>query len=89
VARLFVEELGPGLPFLPDELSGREALEGLQSPSVVVGIEEQLEVALELVMVVVVVTLGRRVLDRPVHPLDLTIIRYVSLGASFVLLFCK
>jgi hypothetical protein len=28
-------------------------------------------------------------LDGAVHPLDLTVIRYVSLGASFVLLFCK
>jgi hypothetical protein len=52
-----VEELGLGLP-----LGRGEALEGLQAPGVVVGVEEQLEVSLELVVAVVVVALRGRVI---------------------------
>ncbi len=39
----------------------------------VVGIHEELQVHPELFMGVVVVALDRRVLDRAVHPLDLTV----------------
>jgi hypothetical protein len=45
VARLLVEELGCGLPFRPEELSGCEALEGLEPAGVIVGIEEEAEVS--------------------------------------------
>jgi hypothetical protein len=36
----------------------------------------------ELIVRFVVISLDGRVLDRPVHPLDLSIIRYEIIGAS-------
>jgi hypothetical protein len=62
VARLVVERVGLGLPRVPDELGGGEGLEGLEPSGVVVGVEERLDVALELVVAVVVVALRGRVL---------------------------
>ena len=44
LARLLVEEVGPGLPLRPDELGWCEPFEGLQTTGVVVGVQEQLEV---------------------------------------------
>jgi hypothetical protein len=48
---------------------------------VVVGIHEELQVNSQLLVAVVVVALDRRILDRAVHPLDLTVgPRMVYLG---------
>ena len=60
-------------PSFADVLVGREAFEGLQSASEVVGSHEVGEVLPELVMALVVVAPDGRVLDGPVHPLDLAI----------------
>ena len=55
VGRVGPEAFRLGSPSLADELVGREALEGLQTASEVVGGDEVGEVPLELVVVVVVV----------------------------------
>jgi len=70
VARLFVEAMGSGLP-LPDELGWREAVEGLQAPGVVGGVEEEREARLWLCVVLVVTALRGGLLDRAAWPLDL------------------
>jgi len=54
-------------------LVGREALESLQTPSKVVGINEGLQVLSQLVVAVVVVALDRGFLDRAIHALDLSV----------------
>ena len=69
-----------------------EALQGLETSTEVVGGNEVGEVLPELVVAVVVVAFDRRVLDRPVHSLDLTVgpgmprlcqpMVYVQLGAG-------
>ena len=51
----------------------REAPQRLEPAGVIVGVDEVREVAPELVMVVVVVSLDGRFLDGPVHPLDLPV----------------
>jgi hypothetical protein len=56
-----------------DELVRGEAAQGLEPPAVVVGLDEELQVAPELVVAAVMVALDGGVLDRAVHPLDLTI----------------
>jgi len=55
------------------EDAGDEAFECFEPPAEVVGRDEVDEVAFELRVIVVVVTLDGRVLDRAVHPLDLTV----------------
>ena len=47
----------------------------------VVGIQEELEVGAQLVMVLVVVTLDGRVLEGAVHALDLAVNRHDGHGA--------
>lgn len=42
----------------------------------IVGIDEQVQMRSKLVVAVVVLALDRRVLDRAVHPLDLSVIRH-------------
>jgi hypothetical protein len=59
-------------PGFANELVGREAAERLEAAGVVVGIQEQLEVRPELVMAVVVVA-PDRILERAVHPLNLSV----------------
>src|SRR5918995_1604356 len=59
-------------PGFANELVGREAAERLEAAGVVVSIQEQLEVRPELVMAVVVVAPGR-ILERAVHPLNLSV----------------
>jgi hypothetical protein len=49
---------------------------GLQSPGEVVGGGEVGEMPNELIVGFVVISLYGRVLDRPIHPLDLSIIGY-------------
>ena len=48
-------------------------MEGLQTLGGVVGSDEVDEVFTQLVVVLVVEAFDRRILDRPVHPLDLTV----------------
>ena len=60
-------------------------MQGLQASTVIIGADEQLEVLSELVVAVVVVAFDGCVLDRAVHPLDLTIgPRVVRLGEPMV-----
>src|SRR5215217_5020074 len=56
-----------------DELMGSEAAQPLQTAAEVVGADEVVEVARELCVAVVVTAPDRRVLDGPVHPLNLAI----------------
>jgi hypothetical protein len=50
-----------------------EAPEGLEASAEVVGGDEVGEVLPKLIVAVVVIAFDRRFLDRPVHPLELTI----------------
>lgn len=64
-----------------EELVGGEAIEGLRSPSEVVGGDEVGEMPNELIVGFVVISLDGGVLDCPVHPLDLSIgPRMIRLG---------
>ncbi len=56
-----------------DEFVGCEAFEGLQSSPEIVGADEVGHVISQLVVVVVVEAFDRRLLDRAVHPFDLTV----------------
>ncbi len=58
---------------LADELVGREALEGLEPASKVVGRDEVGKMLAELIVALVVEALDGGVLDRPVHPFDLAV----------------
>ena len=71
--RIESESFRLGSPAFADELIGCEPSKGLQPAAEVVGCDEVSEMGFELGMVVVVEALDRRVLDRAVHPLDLTI----------------
>ena len=71
--RVAGEPFGFGCPLFADELVGREAFEGLQSLPEAVGADEVDHVISQLVVVVVVEAFHGGVLDRPVHPFDLTI----------------
>ena len=61
------------LPTCTDELEGREALEGLQAFGEVVGYQERVQVFFELLMGLVMIALNGGLLERAVHPLDLSI----------------
>jgi hypothetical protein len=78
---LELESFGLDCPLLADELVGREALEGFELSSEIVGVEEVGEVAAQLVVVVVVIPFDGRLLDCSVHSLDLAVIRYEIIGA--------
>src|SRR5215203_167743 len=71
--RIEPEPLGLECPLFTDELVGRESLQRLEPPAEVVGHHEVSEVLPELVMAFVMVAPDSRVLDGPVHPLNLTI----------------
>jgi hypothetical protein len=60
-------------PAFADELVGCEAPEGLQPSAEGVSRDEVGQVLAELIVVVVMEALDGRLLDRPVHPLDLTV----------------
>jgi hypothetical protein len=60
-------------PLFADELVRRESLQGFETPVKVVGGNEVIEMISELRVLVIVITLDRRFLDRPVHLLDLSI----------------
>ncbi len=83
MARFFLEEVRLCLPFFPDELCWREAFEGLEPSGVVVGVDEQIKVSAQLLVVIVMVAFDGGLLDRPVHGLDLTICpRVVGFGQA-------
>jgi hypothetical protein len=67
------ESFGLFCPYFADELLGSDALQGLQAPTIVVGVDEHGEVSLELLVAVVVVELDGDLLDGPVHPFDLAV----------------
>jgi hypothetical protein len=58
-------------PDFADIFERRKSSQGLQPARVIVGVDEVSEVPPELVVVVIVVALYGRLLDGPVHPLDL------------------
>ena len=60
-------------PYFADVFEGREALEGLQPPRVIVGIDEVVEMRGQLRMAVIMVPFDGGLLDRPVHPFDLPV----------------
>ena len=77
------EAFGLTCPSFADELVWREAFQGLQASAEVVGGNEIGKVLSELVVAGVVEALDGRVLDGPVHSLDLTIRPWVPrLGQS-------
>ena len=59
---------------MQDVFVGREAAKGLEPASVIVGVQEELQVASELVVALVVVAFDSRFLEGSVHPLDLPIV---------------
>ena len=70
---------------MADVLVGCEAAQGFEPAGVVVGIQEELQVCPELIMALVMVALDGGVLERPVHPLDLTTgSRVVGLGQTML-----
>lgn len=71
--RIEIESLWLGGPAFADVFVRREALQGFQPPSVVVGGDEVGKVCLELIVSVVMIALDSRFLDRSVHALDLAI----------------
>jgi hypothetical protein len=71
VVRICDEPVRFGGPPPTDGFVGCEALQGLQPPGEVIGVEEQREVAAKLVVAAVVVAPDGGVLEGPVHPLDL------------------
>ena len=75
------EPIGLVRPDLVDELVGREATQRLQPERMVVGLHEELEVSPELVVAVIVIAPDGRLLERVVHPLELTVIRHDGFGA--------
>lgn len=71
--RIDDESFGFDYPSFADELVGREPFQGLEAAAEVVCGDEALEMGAELIVVVVVEAFDRRVLDRSVHALDLTV----------------
>jgi hypothetical protein len=70
---LELESFGLDCPLLADELVGGEAFEGFEPSGEIVGVEEVGEVAAQLVTVLVMVAFDGRLLDCPVHSLDLAV----------------
>jgi hypothetical protein len=71
--RVEAEALRLLLPDFADELVGREAFEGLQSSTEIVGADEVGEVISQLFVVVVMEAFHGRFLDRAVHAFDLAV----------------
>ena len=89
--RIDPEALRVFCPLFADELVRREPLEGLEPSAKVAGSNAVIEMSSQLGVIVVVIALDRRFLDRPVHSLDLSIgpgmhrlrqpVFYVEIGA--------
>lgn len=77
MARVLSEPGGLVRPGFADSFVGREAAWRLVAAGEVVGGHEVREVLPELIVAVVVEAFDGGVFDRVVHPLNLTIIRYV------------
>ena len=71
--RIELESLGFFCPHFADELIGGQAFKRLQASPVVVGVDEDAEVGLELLVAVVMVSFDGGFLDGPVHPFDLAV----------------
>ena len=71
--RVKAESFRLDCPSFTDELVGREAVEGFEPSGKIVGGDEVVEMPDKLAVRLVVIPLHGRVLDRPVHPLDLPI----------------
>src|SRR5665213_213501 len=71
--RTYLESFGFFCPHFADELVGGQALERLQASPIIVGVDEDREVSVELLVTVVVVAFDGGLLDGPVHPFDLTV----------------
>ncbi|GHE72567.1 hypothetical protein GCM10019059_35220 [Camelimonas fluminis] len=61
------------LPYFADVFVWSEAAQGLQSPAVIVGVDEVIEVCDQLIVAVVMIALDPRFLDGAVYPLDLSV----------------
>jgi hypothetical protein len=57
-------------PYFAEVFEGFEALEGLQSPPIIVGVDEVVEMRRQLRMAVIMIAFDGGFLDRPVHPFD-------------------
>ena len=86
VDRILDEAVWFGYPDLADVFVGREATEGLESACEVVGCHEVRQMGAQLVVVIVVETLDRRVFDGAVHALHLTAPRENSPPDCFLIL---
>jgi len=71
--RVDCESIGFICPALTDKLVWRQPLQCLQSAGVIVGINEVIELLLQLIMIVVMIPFDRSFLDRAVHTFDLSI----------------
>src|SRR3954452_5810942 len=71
--RVESEPLGLECPSFTDELVGREPLQSLEPPGEVIGRHEIAEVLPELIVAFVVIASDGGILDRTVHPFNLTI----------------
>ena len=74
--RIELESFWLTCPLFADELVGRETLEGLEAPAEIVGVDEVGEMASQLIMIVIVISLDSRILNCAVHALDLAIGRH-------------
>ena len=81
--RIKIEPFGFDCPSFADELVRGETFEGLEPTAEIIGVDEIGEIAAQLVVIVIVVSLNGRVLDRAVHSLDLTVDpRMIDLGEA-------
>ena len=73
MVRVECESFGFACPDFADVFEGREALEGLETAAIIVGVDEVVEVGLELPVAIVMVAFDGGLLDRSVHPFDLAV----------------
>jgi hypothetical protein len=60
-------------PYFACVFEGREALEDLQPPTIIVGVDKVVEVRFELPMTVIMIAFDGGFLDGAVHPFDLPV----------------